>query len=154
MGSKITLLLNVAVLVTNFVVCLGATETQVQVARAAVRTVCAVPCAPRIPPPPAAPPPAAGARLVKCLARLDGLDRLTPAQVEALFLAHDHCRRELAAGGERLLAAAHDGARARAHVEALRARVSRDVAATLKAAQVPDGELLARLVRVVMASAG
>jgi hypothetical protein len=94
------------------------------------------------------------ARLVKFLARAEELDRLTPAQVDALYLAHDHCRSELEEGGERLRRAAHGGARTRRLLGDLRARVRRNVEDTFRAADVSDRELLARLVRVVLASAG
>lgn len=150
--NRITLLLNLAILVVNFVLAYGATETQVRVLRTTARTALATPVVPpRLGPPPerrlgAVPL----ARFVKYLARLDRSQQLAPHQVSALYRALEDCAAELSRGGRRLRTVRDDGDRARKLVE----RVQRQVAATLKAADVPEGETLARLVRVVMASAG
>jgi hypothetical protein len=154
--NRVTLLLNLAILVVNFALACGATETQVRVLRSTARTL-ATPSVPsrlglrRLGPPPerrlgAVPL----ARFVKYLARLDGTQRLTPPQVAALYRALEDCAAELTRGGRRLRVVRDDGDHARRLVE----RLERRIAATLKAADVPEGETLARLVRVVMASAG
>jgi hypothetical protein len=161
MRHRVILLLNLAVLVVNFFVSLGATETQTRVLRTTARVAFSQPLVPPTRPPPAAPPPAPiaresfpMARLVKFLARSQELDRLTAAQVDALYDAHDYCRHELEEGGVRLRGAACGGARTRRLLGDLRARVRRNVEDTFRAAEVSDRELLARLVRVVLASAG
>ncbi|MHC4666963.1 MAG: hypothetical protein ACYTFD_01035 [Planctomycetota bacterium] len=160
MKHRVTLLLNLAVLVVNFFVALGVTETQVRVLRTTARVAYSEPLVPvrpeRVPAPVPAPSAPAGgdARLVKFLGRLEELDRLSPRQVDALYRAHDRCRREFARGGVRLRAAEASGARARRFLGDLRARVRREVENTLRAAEVPEGEVLARLVRIVLASAG
>jgi len=161
MHDKVILLLNLAVLVTNFFVSLGATETQARVLRTTARVAYSEPIPPRPPraePAPAPPPPRPDAgvptvRLVKFLARVDELDRLTSSQVEALFRATRDCNATLARGGEALRGRA-DGSRARALLGDMQARVRRRVASRLRAADVPEGDLLARLVRIVVASAG
>ena len=154
MRHNVPLVLNAAILLVNFAVSLGSTDTQIQIARAAVRTVAEPAPAPAPPAAPVEDPRAPAVRLVKYLARLRGLETLSPDQIEALRLAHDYCWQELTSGGEQLRGADYDGARTRIVLSELRARVSRNVEATLKAANVPEGELLARLVRIVMASAG
>jgi len=161
MNHRVILLLNLAVLVVNFFVSLGATETQAQVLRTTARVAFSQPLVlpPRPLPAPKAPAPAARepsptARLVKFLARSEELDRLTPAQVDALFLAHDYCRHELEEGGGKLRGATYGGADTRRLLGDLRARVRRNVEDSFRAAEVSDREVLARLVRVVLASAG
>ena len=151
---KITLWLNLAVLLVNFFVAVGATETQTQLLRTTARVVyeAPLPVAAPVPQPPAGPP--ATVRLVKFLARLEELDRLTSEQVTALCVAHDACFRRLSQAGTELRSAALNGARAREVLGDLRARAARDVEATLRGAAVADGELRARLVRIVLASAG
>ena len=159
MKHRVILLLNLAVLVVNFFVSLGATETQAQVLRTTARVAFSQPLV--LPPRPHAAPPASTARepspmarLVKFLARSEELDRLTAAQVDALYDAHEYCRHELEEGGVKLRGAAYGGARTRRLMGDLRARVRRNVEDTFRAAEVSDRELLARLVRVVLASAG
>jgi hypothetical protein len=159
MKHRVILLPNLAVLVVNFFVSLGATETQAQVLRTTARVAFSQPLV--LPPRPHAAPPASTARepspmarLVKFLARSEELDRLTVAQVDALFDAHEYCRHELEEGGVKLRGAAYGGARTRRLMGDLRARVRRNVEDTFRAAEVSDRELLARLVRVVLASAG
>ena len=161
MNHRVILLLNLAVLVVNFFVSLGATETQARVLRTTARVAFSQPLVlpPRPHPAPAAPAPTVRepspmARLVKFLARSEELDRLTPAQVDALYLAHDYCRQELEAEGDKLRGAAYGGAHTRRLLGDLRARVRRNVEDTFRAAEVSDREVLARLVRVVLASAG
>ncbi|MHC4974499.1 MAG: hypothetical protein ACYTG3_19465 [Planctomycetota bacterium] len=162
MNHRVILLLNLAVLVVNFFVSLGATEAQTQVLRTTARVAFSQPLVPPTPRPAPAPLPPASihhdpsptARLVKFLARSEELNRLTAAQVDALFGAHDYCRAELEEGGSKLRGAAYGGARTRRLLGDLRARVRRNVEDTFRAADVSDRELLARLVRVVLASAG
>lgn len=145
---RVVLLLNLAILVSNFVVSLGATETQVRLVRTTARAAFDGPVAA---PAPGARGPAT--RLVKYLGRLERLADLTPRQVRALCLALDDCSDELAQGGEALRRGLR-GAHAQRLLGDLRARVERKVESTLRAADVADGELLARLVRIVVASAG
>ena len=149
--NRVTLLLNLAILVVNFALACGATETQVRVLRSTARTL-ATPSVPRWlgPPPERRLGAVPLARFVKYLARLDRTQRLTPPQVAALYRALEDCAAELTRGGRRLRVVRDDGDHARRLVE----RLERRIAATLKAADVPEGETLARLVRVVMASAG
>ena len=158
MNHRVILLLNLAVLVVNFFVSLGATEAQTRVLRTTARVAFSqplvLPARPRPRPAPAAREPSPMARLVKFLARSEELDRLTPAQVDALYLAHDYCRHELEEGGVKLRGAAYGGAQTRRLLGDLRARVRRNVEDTFRAAEVSDREVLARLVRVVLASAG
>lgn len=149
--NRVMLLLNLAVLVVNFALTCGATETQVRVLRSTARTLATPSTLRRLGPPPerrlgAVPL----ARFVKYLARLDRRQQLTPPQVAALYRALEDCAAELTRGGRRLRVVRDDGDHARRLVE----RVQQRIAATLKAADVPEGETLARLVRVVMASAG
>ena len=159
MNHRVILLLNLAVLVVNFFVSLGATEAQTQVLRTTARVAFSQPLVPRprphpVPAAPTVREPSPMARLVKFLARSEELDRLTPAQVDALYLAHDYCRHELEAEGGKLRGAAYGGAHTRRLLGDLRARVRRNVEDTFRAAEVSDREVLARLVRVVLASAG
>lgn len=161
--SSTLLLLNVAVLAVNFALSLGATDTQAKVLRTTARLGCGAPvvavrAAPAPAPAPAPPlhpaaPDAPTARLVKFLARAEELDGLSPRQVEAVRQAAVGCRRALARSAAALRGAV-DGARARRALGDVEARVRREVAAALRAARVPEGEVLARLVRIVMASAG
>lgn len=156
MKHRVILLLNLAVLVVNFLVSLGATETQTRVLRTTARVAFSQPLVPPVSPLPGSTASRSGptARLVKFLARAEELDRLTPAQVDALYDAHDYCRHELEQVGEELRGAAFGGARMRRLLGDLSARVRRQVEDTFRAAEVSDRELLARLVRVVLASAG
>ena len=94
------------------------------------------------------------ARFVKYLGRLERLPDLTPGQMRALCLALEYCCDELARGGAALRRRPPGGADARLFLGDLHARVHRNVESTLRAADVADGELLARLVRIVLASAG
>lgn len=151
MRNRVILLLNLAVLVVNFIVSLGATEAQTQVLRTTARVAFSQPLVRETT---TVPQPAPTARLVRFLARAEELDRLTPAQVDALYDAHDYCRHELERRGGELRGGAYGGARTRRLLEDVRAQVRRRVEDTFRAAEVSDRELLAWLVRVVLASAG
>lgn len=156
MKHRVILLLNLAVLVVNFIVSLGATETQARVLRTTARVAFSQPLVPlpSTASAPTEPQPTPTARLVKFLARAEELDRLTPAQVDALYDAHDYCRQELERRGVELRGGAYGGARTRRLLADLRTRVRRQIEDTFRAAEVSDRELLAGLVRVVLASAG
>ena len=161
MSHKAALLLNLAILVTGFVVALGVTESQVGVLRTTARVAYAAPPAIARPQPErvSAPTPAhAGAvpraRLLKYLGRLEGLERLTSEQVVALLACHDHCRGELSEEGARLWAGALDGARVRQRLGDVEARMRRTIETRLRAAGLPEGPLLSMLVRIVVSSTG
>jgi len=143
------LLLNLAVLIVNFVVAWGVSDAQVRVLRTTARVAHAVPLAP---PRPVESPGVPRARLLKYLGRLPGLDRLTRGQVDALHESLDYCCSVLAEEGEGLRGL--DGAAVRASLGGLQERLRDNVAASLRAARVEDPQLLEQLVRIVVSSTG
>ena len=143
------LLLNLAILVVNFIVACGASETQVRVMRTTARIAHAMPIVPRpvrelrdVP----------QTRLLKYLDRLPELERLTQAQVEALHESLDYCCAVLAQEGAELRAL--DGAGVRAGLGGLNDRLRENVTASLRAARIEDPGLLRQLVRIVVSSTG
>jgi len=93
-------------------------------------------------------------RLLKYLARVDGLEELSAAQLEAVYGALEDCCRLLVQAGRGVRAAPAGGADTRRSAAATRSRVEDTVERRLREAAIPEGELLARLVRVVVSSAG
>ena len=94
------------------------------------------------------------ARLLKYLARVEGLDALSSPQLDAVYGALEHTCRALLQASERVRRRKHGGAGARRSAEQARERIEQDVANRLRQAQIQDDQLLARLVRVVVSSAG
>jgi len=169
MKSNLILLMNLAILVVNFVVAVGASESQNRTLRATARAAYALPPARSVAPTPVREgrgerdepgraDPAVGrvprARLVKYLGRLRQIDRLSAGQIAALHggLA-DSCRVLDELGGQ-LAATAHDGVVVRDLIGSGRQRLRQRVTERLRRASVPDGELLDQLVRIVVSSAG
>lgn len=145
-SHKTILLLNLTILVVHFVLALGASDSQVRLLRTTARVACSAP-PPIVRPRPqevAAPAPPR-ARLVKYLARLPELERLDQRQIAALRRAFERSFATLSA--ERALG------RPRAADELVGA-VRRDVEQALRRAAVPEGELLRRLVRIVVSATG
>ncbi|MHC4955736.1 MAG: hypothetical protein ACYTGZ_17935 [Planctomycetota bacterium] len=171
MRPRLVLLLNVAVLIVNFVLVIAASDSQERVLRATTRMACECPALPspylrtEAPDSTAADRPERGAiggaigqvphiRLLKYLSRVDGLDSLSGKQLNAVYSALEHCCRALVEAGDRVRRAPTGGAAARRSAEAARERVEQEVADRLRAAEIQDRGLVARLVRVVVSSAG
>ena len=179
MNPRLPLLLNLVVLIVTVVVVVAHSDSQERVLRATTRMACEVTAAPSLWYRHAADQRRAadqerdeavdGAirggigqvshiRLLKYLARVDGLEELSPSQLDAVYEALENCCRVLveAGGGvrERSVNRSLGGAGARRSAEEARDRAEREVESRLRAAAIPDGELLARLVRVVVSSAG
>ena len=174
------LLLNLAILLSNFAVSWGASETQTRVLRSTARLFHGVP-RPGLqyagaadsavhPPGPGTNPPAgeptlatgplrgvtAGTRvrLARYLVRLPELERLSPAQVGALYRGVESTARALHEVGERLGARPGDGGRVRELMLAADHRMRSELTRSLRGVAIPDGPVLDRLVRIVVASAG
>ena len=187
MNPRLPLLLNLVVLIVTVVVVVAHSDSQERVLRATTRMACEVTAAPSPWYRDSVTQSGAGTqaravsgggaingaingairggigqvshiRLLKYLARVDGLEQLSPSQLDAVYEALEHCCRVLveAGGGvrERSVNRSLGGAGARRSAEAARDRAEREVESRLRAAAIPDGELLARLVRVVVSSAG
>jgi len=161
MKSSLTLLLNLAVLLVNFFVSLGVTDTQVQTLRTTARIAYGTPRrrSPKhlvTPGPPATPPATSAprARLVRFLARCEGPEKLDTAQMGALLDACDRYAGEVERLGNRLRELGGNGFRARGLCGELQRKLRDEVASTLRAAAVADPALRERLVRLVLASAG
>ena len=174
---RVPLLLNLAILVVNFILIVAHTDSQERVLRATTRMACEMP-APgyvrsrelgweddgsvasssksdrnrdamagtigQVP----------HARLLKYLARVQGLDTLSSAQLDAVYSALEHTCRALLEAGERVRSTPRGGAAACRTAAEARERIEREVADRLRGAQIQDDRLLARLVRVVVSSAG
>lgn len=174
---RVPLLLNLAILVVNFILIVAHTDSQERVLRATTRMACETP-APRywrsrelgwedddsvasssksdrnrdamagtigqVP----------HARLLKYLSRVQGLDALSSAQLDAVYSALEHTCRALLEAGERVRSTPRGGAAARRTAAEARERIEREVTDRLRGAQIQDDRLLARLVRVVVSSAG
>ena len=163
MSPRTPLLLNLVILLVNFVLLCANAASDDRMFRAARRSAAApvpwrrlVTAVPESPPgshPPHANRATPGAigpiphtRLLKFLAVADGGNELSPAQRAAVVDALESCCRSLRSASQAWLRAVEDP-------RAARERIVRDVTDRLRAAQLPD-EALARLVRVVVASAG
>ena len=154
MSPRSAVLLNLAILLVNFLLVCVHSEAEGRVLRVATRMPAARPIL-RWRPAPSEPDrdtdvanaPVPHTRLLKYLARLDEFDELTSDQREALYTALDHCCDEFAEGVE-LVRRSHSEPRV------VHDRVRASVAARLRAVDIDDDERLARLVRVVVASAG
>jgi len=171
-NSQLTLLLNLAVLIVTVIVVVAHADSQERVLRATTRMVCDSPLprdvvdryaqeATLARQRGAADGAIGGAigqvshiRLLKYLSRVDGLEALSPGQLEAVYEALEDCCRVLVEAGVRVRRTSTSGARARSSAEAARERAEQQVTRRLRAAAIPEGELLARLVRVVVSSAG
>jgi len=166
-GAPLLLLLNLGILVVTFFVSLGGSETQARLLRTTGRVAFAgaLPAAPSAAAPPhgegrvpeEARPGADGprrARLLRYLARLPGGRELAPLQVRGLFDALDACCADLAMEEGLLRARSFDLAGASAPLDLLPQRLERTVSAALRAARIPEGEMLDQLVRLVVSSAG
>jgi len=174
-SCTLIMLLNLAILLSNFAVSWGANETQTRVLRSTARLFHGVPhpyptagAAPVTPGDDACPPGTrtgiadgggrrdAGprARLARYLLRTPELERLSREQLGALCRSADSTSRALHDLGERLVAPRDDGLRTRAKLVASDRRLREAVARTLRGAAIPEGPMLDRLVRIVVASAG
>jgi len=156
MSPRVACLLNLLILIVNFVLVCVHTETDVRVLRAATRAA-AAPIPWRVSerrPDRANGDARAGAigpiphtRLLKFLALLEGAEALSAPQREAVYEALAHCCEELPRAAELVRASGGDP-------RAVRERVEHEVADRLRAAAIADDAIVARLVRVVVASAG
>jgi len=184
-NPRLPLLLNLVVLIVTVIVVVAHSDSQERVLRATTRMACEVTAAPSpwfrgvADPREAADPrgdetriggvaidgairggigQVSHIRLLKYLARVDGLEELSPSQLDAVYEALENCCRVLVVAGggvrERSVNRSLGGAGARRSAEEARDRAQREVESRLRAAAIPDGELLARLVRVVVSSAG
>ena len=178
MNPRLPLLLNLIVLIVTVVVVVAHTESQDRVLRVTTRMACESPPPLRWPvrqdaqagdpeggdraeEAGASPGAISGAigqlshiRLLKYLARVDGIDQLSADQLEAVYAALEECCHALVEAERSVRTVSGGGAGARRAAAAARSRVEDAVAHRLRAADVPDGALLARLVRVVVSSAG
>jgi len=161
MSPRVPLLLNLLILVVNFVLLCAHADSDARVLRATTRAAEIPLFRPRWTPVSASgavanrdtTPGARGAigpiphtRLLKFLARLDGSAELSGPQREAVYDALAHCC-------EALPRAARSVRSGRGDPRVARDRIEREVADRLRSARIRDEEL-ARLVRVVVASAG
>ncbi len=168
------LIANLLILTTNFIVAMTASETSNAVMRTTGRAVGSVPTvrfdavALRT----AAAPVGASAnrahdsepispragpvvvRLAKYLDRMGAADQLTEEQMATLYREVVRCAVELRGAAAQWEKNAPDGARARVLFGALRQRLGRETAMALRGAALHEGDLMQRLVRVVIASAG
>jgi len=187
----VPLLLNLAILVVNFILIVAHTDSQERVLRATTRMACETP-APRYWRSRGESPRSRGesprsrelgwedddsvasssksdrnrdamagtigqvphARLLKYLSRVQGLDALSSAQLDAVYSALEHTCRALLEAGERVRSTPRGGAAARRTAAEARERIEREVTDRLRGAKIQDDRLLARLVRVVVSSAG
>ena len=176
MAPKTTLVLNLLILIVNFVLICVHSEAEVRVLRIATRAPAAQPILrwrPRDPDfpdsasranrdrvfrdgpvrdrpirdRPGAIGPVPHTRLLKFLSHLDGVDELSRPQRDAIYAALEHCCSAFPAGAELVRVSRSDP-------RAVREQVERQVADRLRAADIRDDAQLARLVRVVVASAG
>jgi len=147
MSPRIPLLLNLLVLVVNFVLVCAIAENDARAAAAPLPAPVLRPA----PPPNRANDGAIGpvphTRLLKFLARLDGAADFSRPQHEAVYDALAHCCAAMPRAAEGVR-------RTRGDPRAARARIEAEVAARLRAAEFRDDAVVARLVRVVVASAG
>lgn len=156
MRPRVLLLLGLAVLLTNFALTWGASDSQIRVLNSSARTLQPAPRS-RAPAPHAAADlqrAVAEGRLLRCLGRLPELEDLTRSQVAVLFRCLEDCRRALAAGSLEWRARAADGASLRRRIDALHAEMRARVACALRDAALDDERLVDTLCRVVLASTG
>jgi hypothetical protein len=160
MKSNVVLLLNLAVLVVNFVVAVGVSESQNRTLRATARVAYASPPArrpaPEIPRVARAPDvgPVPRARLVKYLGKLRRIDRLSAAQIAAVHGGLADSVRVLDELGGQLARPARDGAAARELIGSGQQRIRHRVAERLRRAALPEDDFFDQLVRIVISSAG
>jgi hypothetical protein len=156
--TKSVLLVNLAVLVVNFVVAWSTTDSHVCVLRTSARVAHSAPLlAPAAPEVRAREEEAASVprtRLLKYLARLEEIDRLSPQQVAALCRAFEAACEGLSDPDALARVRGLGGPAASRLVAGMDDRIRRQVSETLRAADVPEGELLQKLVRIVLSSAG
>jgi hypothetical protein len=156
--AKSVLLVNLAVLLANFAVAWSTTDSHVRVLRTSARVAHSVPLAAHLAPAaPAREGEAASVprtRLLKYLARLEELDRLSPQQVAAVCRAFEAACEGLSDPDALARVRGLGGPDASRLVAGMDDRVRSQVAETLRAADVPEGELLHKLVRIVVSSAG
>ena len=161
MKSNLVLLLNLAVLVVNFVVAVGVSESQNRTLRATARVAYAAPPS-RLPapsmrlskPPGSEAGPVPRARLVKYLGKLRQIDRLSAGQIAALHGGLLDSVRVLDEMGGQLARPAHDGAAVRELIGSGQRRIRHRVSERLRRAALPEDELFDQLVRIVISSAG
>jgi len=162
MSPRTPLLLNLVILLVNFVLLVAHAASEDRVFRAARQSAAAPAPWRRLVHRPVATPgfdgsdtnratggaigPIPHTRLLKFLSVADDADELSPAQREAVVDALEACCRSLRSASAAWL-------RETENPRTARERIVRDVAARLRAAELPD-DALARLVRVVVASAG
>ena len=157
MSPRIPLLLNVLILIVNFVLVCVLAENDGRALRATARAAAAPIPMPVFRPEVRSAPPANRAsrdaigpiphtRLLKFLARLDGAGDFSRPQREAVYDALAHCCAAMPRAAEGVR-------RSRGDPRLARERIEREVAARLRAAAFRD-DAVARLVRVVVASAG
>ncbi|MHC4939324.1 MAG: hypothetical protein ACYTHK_10175 [Planctomycetota bacterium] len=148
MSPRLACLLNLLVLLVNFALVCAHSENAVRVLRATTRAA-AAPLPRWSPPPNRDTPDGIGAvphtRLLKFLALLD--TELPAPQREAVFAALEHCCVELPRAAALVRASGGDP-------RVARTRIEHEVADRLRGAAIADDETLARLVRIVVSSAG
>ena len=149
--SKTLLLINLAILVANFALALGSTETQVRVLRTTARV--AFGSVPRA----RAPRPrtekvreTADVRLVKYLAKLRAIRRLDGAQVAELFRCVFACRAALLEEAARLGQGKVEAGR----LEGLRARLRGEAERRLEEAGIENPGFRKELATIVLSSTG
>ena len=152
MSPRSVCLLNLLILVVNFVLVCVHSDTEVRVLRATTRAAAAPvvrvrPVGREYRDSADAIGPIPHTRLLKFLALLDGALDLSAAQREAVYEALAHCCEALPRAAESVRSSGGDA-------RAARDRVEREVGALLRAAAIEDDATVARLVRVVVASAG
>ena len=149
MNAKSVLLLNLAILLANFGVAVTTSDAQTRVLRTTARVAYSSPAPPVPVASPAVRAEAADARLVKYLAKLNDLERLTAAQLAAVCRCVDWSAAVFARAARRLRAE-----RGTPRFETLMERVREEVDGRMAAAGVADGRLRSELVRIVLSSTG
>ncbi|MHC4956837.1 MAG: hypothetical protein ACYTGN_00580 [Planctomycetota bacterium] len=149
MKAHAALLLNLAILVVNFVLAFGATETQVKVLRTTARAAFSPPVR-ATPDPIRSPARPDTARLLKYLGKLDSAVRLTGEQGAALCASLEACRTLLDREAYRLKQRRLDAAA----LAGLKGRMRDATDVRLRAAGIHDPQLRSELVRIVLSATG
>lgn len=162
---RTVLLLNTVILVVNFFVSFGASESQVRVLRSTARTAYSGPVEVRVPAPgvrqsapvpdsPARTPLSAHVRLLRYLTAVPEVRAFDDRQMATLFELFRDCCVRFASASDRLNAASHSGRRVIDEVSQLRRGLEEHVRMRLLDSCVDDGTVAMRLARILVVSVG